>query len=57
VRRGGEIALLRSSPRNATIHTLSPSVFITLTRGQFDALLDRAPLLRFRRRRRPSATP
>lgn len=42
----GEIALLRNAPRNATVRTLSPSAFLTLTRGQFNDLLDRAPDLR-----------
>jgi ATP-binding cassette subfamily B protein len=42
----GELALLRNTPRSATIHTLSPCVFLTLHRQQFQQLLDEAPAVR-----------
>src|SRR5439155_16055109 len=41
----GEIALLRDVPRNASVWTRSPCVFLTLEREDFAALLKRAPLL------------
>ncbi|KRE72008.1 ATP-binding cassette domain-containing protein [Paenibacillus sp. Soil750] len=41
----GEVALLRNIPRTATIHTLSPVVFITLQREFFQDLMKRAPHL------------
>ncbi|WP_261304304.1 ATP-binding cassette domain-containing protein [Paenibacillus andongensis] len=41
----GEVALLRNIPRTATIHTLTPVVFITLQREFFQDLMKRAPHL------------
>jgi ATP-binding cassette subfamily B protein len=41
----GEVALLRDIPRTATIHTLTPVVFITLQREFFRDLLQQAPHL------------
>jgi ATP-binding cassette subfamily B protein len=42
----GELALLRNTPRSATIRTLGPCVFLTLHRQQFQELLDHAPTVR-----------
>ncbi len=42
----GEVALLRNTPRNATVRTLAPSTFLTLTRGQFADLMTRLPSVR-----------
>jgi ATP-binding cassette subfamily B protein len=42
----GELALLRNVPRTATARTLVPSIFLTLQRQHFQALLDRSPELR-----------
>ena len=42
----GEIALLRDGPRTATIRTLEPCLFLTLQRGAFLKLVERAPGLR-----------
>jgi ATP-binding cassette subfamily B protein len=42
----GELALLRDTPRTATIHTLVPCVFLTLQRQHFQHLLDQAPAVR-----------
>jgi ATP-binding cassette subfamily B protein len=42
----GEIALLRDTPRTASVRTLCQCVFLTLQREQFTSLLDRAPHLR-----------
>ncbi len=42
----GEIALLEEEPRTATIRTLEESLLITLTRPQFEDLLDEMPELR-----------
>ena len=42
----GEIALLRSVPRTATIRTLTPCVFLSLQREQFSYLISRADHLR-----------
>jgi len=42
----GELALLHDVARSASIRTLTPCVFLTLQRGQFDALLERVPDLR-----------
>lgn len=42
----GEIALLGDGPRTATIKTLEPCLFLTLQRGSFLSLVDRAPGLR-----------
>lgn len=42
----GELALLRDTPRNATIRTLVPCVFLTLQRQHFQHLLDRSPEVR-----------
>jgi ATP-binding cassette subfamily B protein len=44
----GEISLLRTVPRTATVRTLLPSVFLTLDRAEFDSLMERAPDLRRR---------
>jgi CRP-like cAMP-binding protein len=44
----GEGALLRDAPRNATIETLTPGLFLTLSRADFDGLLAQAPELRAR---------
>ena len=42
----GELALLRNTPRSATIHTLSPCTFLVLHRQQFQQLLDESPSIR-----------
>jgi ATP-binding cassette, subfamily B, bacterial len=42
----GEIALLKDTPRTATVRTLSQCVFLTLQREQFKSLISRAPHLR-----------
>jgi ATP-binding cassette subfamily B protein len=42
----GEIALLKDVPRTATIWTRAPSIFLTLERVEFTALLKLAPQLR-----------
>jgi ATP-binding cassette subfamily B protein len=42
----GEIALLKDTPRTATVRTMSQCVFLTLQREQFTSLLSRAPHLR-----------
>jgi len=42
----GEIAILRSVTRIATIRTLIPCIFLTLTRAHFNFLMERAPELR-----------
>lgn len=42
----GELALLRDTPRNATIRTVIPCIFLTLTRQHFQTLLDRSPEVR-----------
>ena len=42
----GEIALLRNTPRNATIRTTQPTVLLSLPRDSFLRLLDTAPALR-----------
>jgi ATP-binding cassette subfamily B protein len=42
----GELALLRDTPRSATIRTLVSCVFLTLQRNHFQQLLDRAPEVR-----------
>ena len=42
----GEVALLRSVPRTATIRTLVPSIFLSLQRKHFQNLLDRSPEVR-----------
>jgi len=39
----GEVALLRNAPRNATIYTQTPCIFLTLSRSQFRDFLSRAP--------------
>jgi ATP-binding cassette subfamily B protein len=39
----GELALLHNIPRTATIHTLTPVVFITLQRDFFQSLINQAP--------------
>lgn len=42
----GEIALAKDVPRNASIHTLTPSTFLTLTRSRFQDFLSRDPSVR-----------
>jgi ATP-binding cassette subfamily B protein len=42
----GELALLYDAPRSASVRTLTPCVFLTLQRGQFNALLERVHTLR-----------
>ncbi len=42
----GELALLHNEPRSASVRTLTPCVFLTLQRGQFNSLLERVPTLR-----------
>lgn len=42
----GEIALIRNTPRSATIRTLTPCVFLTLHRDIFRNLLDRSADMR-----------
>ena len=42
----GELGLLHSVPRAATVRTVGESVFLTLARDRFLRLLDRAPELR-----------
>jgi ATP-binding cassette subfamily B protein len=42
----GEIALLRSIPRTATVTTVVPTTFLTLQRDMFLSLMKKAPLLR-----------
>jgi ATP-binding cassette subfamily B protein len=42
----GEVALLRDAPRTATIRTLTPCLFLTLSRDQFADLMDHHPGLR-----------
>jgi ATP-binding cassette subfamily B protein len=42
----GEMALLQNAPRNATVRALVTSTFLTLTRGQFDDLMVRLPMVR-----------
>jgi ATP-binding cassette subfamily B protein len=42
----GEIALLENVPRTASVRTLTPTVFLTLQRGQFNELMEQAPRLR-----------
>ena len=42
----GELALLDAKPRNASVRTLSPSLFLVLQREQFERLLDDQPGLR-----------
>ncbi len=44
----GEMALLRSAPRMATVRTLMPSTVLSLQRRQFEVLLQHAPQLRAR---------
>lgn len=39
----GEIALLRDMPRTATVRTLTPCIFLTLSRSQYLGLLAKAP--------------
>jgi ATP-binding cassette subfamily B protein len=39
----GELALLRSAPRNATVRTLTPCLFLTLQREPFLELVAKAP--------------
>ena len=42
----GELALLRNTPRNATVETLTPAVFLTLARSHFQARLEHSPATR-----------
>ena len=42
----GELALLRDTPRSATIRTLVPCIFLTLQRNHFQNLLDHSPAVR-----------
>ena len=42
----GEVALLKDAPRNATIRTLTPCIFLTLQRRQFMELIQSDPRLR-----------
>jgi cAMP-dependent protein kinase regulator len=42
----GEIALLTRVPRQATVRTLERSLFLTLTRPRFDAMIEKVPHLR-----------
>jgi ATP-binding cassette subfamily B protein len=42
----GELALLHDTPRSASVRTLTPCVFLTLQRGQFNTLLERVHSLR-----------
>ncbi|HEX3247604.1 MAG TPA: ATP-binding cassette domain-containing protein, partial [Chloroflexota bacterium] len=42
----GEIALLHRVVRTASVRTLTPCIFLSLQRGQFDRLLSRAPSFR-----------
>jgi len=44
----GEVALLRSVPRTASVRTLIPCTFLSLQRRQFEVLLQHAPQLRDR---------
>src|SRR5204863_4664538 len=39
----GEIALLRNTPRTATITTRLPTVLLSLSRQDFEAILEKAP--------------
>lgn len=42
----GEMALLHNAPRNATVKTLAPTLFLTLNRSHFQQLLKEEPALR-----------
>jgi ATP-binding cassette subfamily B protein len=42
----GELALLHNVARSASLRTITPCVFLTLQRGQFNALLEQVPDLR-----------
>jgi ATP-binding cassette subfamily B protein len=42
----GEVALLKDAPRNATIRTLTPCIFMTLQRRQFNELVQSDPRIR-----------
>jgi ATP-binding cassette subfamily B protein len=42
----GEIALLRDSPRNATVRTLTSATLLSLSRAQFSRLIARQPEIR-----------
>ncbi len=42
----GEVALLKDTPRNATIRTLTPCIFLTLQRRPFNELIQSDPRLR-----------
>ena len=44
----GEEALITGSPRTATVDALTPCLFLTLARSDFDKLLDKSPDLRAR---------
>lgn len=47
----GELALLRSVPRTATVRTMTDAIFLKLPRDKFAQLLDRAPEFRERLQR------
>lgn len=47
----GEIALLERVPRVASVRTLTPCLLLSLTRAQFNILLERSPEIRERLRR------
>jgi CRP-like cAMP-binding protein len=42
----GEMALLQSEPRNATVRTVAPTLLLVLSRASVDALVARYPTLR-----------
>ena len=44
----GEIALLRDTPRNATVRTLTPATLLSLSRAQFSRLIAGQPEIRAR---------
>ena len=42
----GEIALLKDEPRTVTVHATEPCICLTLSRENFDQILDRFPEIR-----------
>ena len=44
----GEVALLRDTPRNATVRTLTPATLLSLSRAQFSRLIAGQPEIRER---------
>ena len=42
----GEIGLIKNAPRNATVETLTPCHFLTLSKADFDKVLKSSPKLR-----------